>query len=146
MRTNQLFNVVAAGALCLGLTACDQKQQPDPTSVTENPPGTSLRIYDSEGRDRITLESPSVMVDVNFPRRAPTDTVTVELINPKGKVFHRVAQPIPAEGLVVDRMGVLGTPINDYRMTGKWRANVYYNDATTPVLTSLFEMHFEDAR
>lgn len=117
---NKMFSTAL---LTWGLAGCVQppvEQKAKPEVVVQTPDGP------------VTYNSVDVTLVVTHPREQDTDFVTVEVLNPKGKTFHREVLPLDAQGRAEFRMPVRGTFIEDRAMAGQWSVLATYNHASTP--------------
>ncbi|MBI5494839.1 MAG: hypothetical protein HY904_07400 [Deltaproteobacteria bacterium] len=133
---------VLAFNLCLWtvLSACDR-----PGDFSGLPQGSPqgpavVHVSDADQDGPITTESAAASVDINYPAQGPGDSLVVEVLTPRGKVYLTDRYPLPPSGTVSIRIPVLGTVIQNYRMTGTWTVRAYYNHEQAPSVFQQFDV------
>lgn len=132
MRTRLKLCAAALGVMVL--VACERPAQ-EPVETPK-----ALEVLPAGGAEAVTFATTHVDFRVTHPKLQDTDFVTVEVLNPKGRVFYKTKAVLSPEGAATVRLPVRGGYIEDRNMTGTWSVMAYFNYAPEPFLSTPFEV------
>ncbi|MEW5852534.1 MAG: hypothetical protein AB2A00_27355 [Myxococcota bacterium] len=137
-----------AGALLAA--ACQQEVGPPETQAPtgEAPPPAAgapagrpeITVRGESGEANLHVGDSAAILQTRWPKPEPGDRQNLELFTPDGNLYLRNTSPVPADGVVSQRLPLRGSHIEDYSMTGTWRVRVYRNSATVPAAETSFEV------
>ena len=101
-----------------------------------------------EGRERRgshfrAAEVRVLTITVEWRTLVGAHTQRLELMTPDGSVYQRFTsdvESVTGRAIVETRLPVAGTWITQYSLEGKWKVNVYLDDAVAPVTSDTFTL------